>query len=113
MAVEIMERGNYMQWYNNELLTLAKELGERLLPAFNTTTGMPYPRVSIIQTSFKTTICHGWPYKEGEPQTHNESIQDFIVIVSVFYTSLQTSDKSSIHESMTSRLSHMVEPCNE
>ncbi|XP_072015808.1 ER degradation-enhancing alpha-mannosidase-like protein 3 isoform X2 [Amphiura filiformis] len=47
MALEIMQRGKYMQWYNNELLTFAKELGDRLLPAFNTTTGMPYPRVNL------------------------------------------------------------------
>lgn len=35
--------------YDNELLTLANDLGTRLLPAFeNTKTGIPYPRVCII-----------------------------------------------------------------
>jgi mannosidase alpha-like ER degradation enhancer 3 len=29
------------------LLNMAKEVGYRLLPAFNTTTGIPYPRVSF------------------------------------------------------------------
>ncbi|XP_071122942.1 ER degradation-enhancing alpha-mannosidase-like protein 1 isoform X2 [Mytilus edulis] len=34
--------------YDNELLTLANDLGTRLLPAFeNTKTGIPYPRVNL------------------------------------------------------------------
>ncbi|XP_059157646.1 ER degradation-enhancing alpha-mannosidase-like protein 3 [Physella acuta] len=36
-----------MMWYQDELLTMAKEVGDRLLPAFNTTTGIPYPRVNL------------------------------------------------------------------
>ena len=32
--------------YNNELLLLAQDLGNRLLPAFDTPTGIPWPRVS-------------------------------------------------------------------
>ena len=32
-------------WYDGELVKLAEELGMRLLPAFNTSTGIPYPRV--------------------------------------------------------------------
>lgn len=35
-----------MPWYKGELLNMAKDLGYRLLPAFNTTTGIPYARVS-------------------------------------------------------------------
>jgi len=35
----------YLDWYNGELLALAKDLGERLLPAFDTPTGLPYARV--------------------------------------------------------------------
>jgi mannosidase alpha-like ER degradation enhancer 1 len=31
--------------YKSELLTLAYDLGRRLLPAFNTPTGIPYARV--------------------------------------------------------------------
>jgi hypothetical protein len=34
--------------YNNELLTLAIDLGERLLPAFNTKTGIPYGTVNLM-----------------------------------------------------------------
>ena len=31
--------------YNGELLKMATELGDRMLPAFNTPTGIPYSRV--------------------------------------------------------------------
>ena len=34
-------------WYNGELVGLAEELGKRLLPAFETSTGIPYPRVMV------------------------------------------------------------------
>jgi Glycosyl hydrolase family 47 len=33
--------------YNGQLLRLARDLGDRLLPAFYTETGLPYPRVSL------------------------------------------------------------------
>ena len=36
-----------LQWYNGQLLTLAQDLGDRLLPAFNTSTGIPHPRVNL------------------------------------------------------------------
>ena len=32
--------------YNGELLKMATELGNRLLPAFNSPTGIPYSRVT-------------------------------------------------------------------
>ncbi|KAF2764427.1 seven-hairpin glycosidase [Teratosphaeria nubilosa] len=41
----------YVQWkgfqYDGQLLRLAHDLASRLLPAFNTTTGLPYPRVNL------------------------------------------------------------------
>lgn len=37
--------GFYMEGYNDELLDRARDLGERLLPAFDTPTGLPYARV--------------------------------------------------------------------
>jgi mannosidase alpha-like ER degradation enhancer 2 len=43
--------------YNNELLTLAIDLGERLLPAFGTKTGIPYGTVNLL---------HGVPRGETE-----------------------------------------------
>lgn len=48
VAIMLKEKGEYMQWYNGELLHMAKELGYKLLPAFNTTSGLPYPRVSSV-----------------------------------------------------------------
>lgn len=47
MAGVLKQRGEKMQWYRDELLHMAKELGYRLLPAFNTTSGLPYPRVNL------------------------------------------------------------------
>ncbi len=34
--------------YDGQLLRLAHDLGERLLPAFQTPTGLPYPRVNLM-----------------------------------------------------------------
>ncbi|KAL3872065.1 hypothetical protein ACJMK2_040022 [Sinanodonta woodiana] len=57
-----------MDWYKDELLYMAKGLGYRLLPAFNTTTGIPYPRINlkygIDESMFKNakdtcTACAG------------------------------------------------------
>ncbi|XP_035246827.1 ER degradation-enhancing alpha-mannosidase-like protein 3 isoform X2 [Anguilla anguilla] len=47
MADLLRGRGERMQWYRDELLHMAKDLGHRLLPAFNTTSGLPYPRVNL------------------------------------------------------------------
>ena len=35
----------YLSWYKGELLSMAYDLGSRLLPAFSTPTGLPYARV--------------------------------------------------------------------
>ncbi|KAF4072634.1 hypothetical protein AMELA_G00265300 [Ameiurus melas] len=47
MAVMLKEKGQSMQWYQDELLHMAKDLGLRLLPAFNTSSGLPYPRINL------------------------------------------------------------------
>ncbi|XP_074871207.1 ER degradation-enhancing alpha-mannosidase-like protein 3 isoform X3 [Carettochelys insculpta] len=47
MADMLKARGVRLQWYKDELLHLARDLGYRLLPAFNTTSGLPYPRVNL------------------------------------------------------------------
>ncbi|XP_075384444.1 ER degradation-enhancing alpha-mannosidase-like protein 3 isoform X3 [Tenrec ecaudatus] len=47
LALMLKEKGERMQWYNDELLQMAKQLGYRLLPAFNTTSGLPYPRINL------------------------------------------------------------------
>jgi mannosidase alpha-like ER degradation enhancer 1 len=39
--------GTKIAWYNGELLTMAEDLGNRLLPAFETPFGLPFPRVNL------------------------------------------------------------------
>lgn len=36
-----------LEWYSDELLKMASELADRLLPAFNTTSGVPHSRVNL------------------------------------------------------------------
>ena len=45
MATVLRQTQHVMSWYNGELLDMAHDIGNRLLPAFNTSTGMPFPRV--------------------------------------------------------------------
>ena len=47
----------YLLSYNNELLSLAEDVGNRLLPAFNTTTGLPYPRVRNLCMVNVALLC--------------------------------------------------------
>ena len=47
MAVALKESGKGLFWYQNDLLKKAVDIGDRLLAAFNTTTGIPYPKVRI------------------------------------------------------------------
>lgn len=47
----------FLPWYRGQLLDLAHDLGNRLLPAFATRTGLPYARVlSIFLLAFKNLI---------------------------------------------------------
>ncbi|GAB6023426.1 ER degradation-enhancing alpha-mannosidase-like protein 2 [Chamberlinius hualienensis] len=68
LAGYMQDRMNRMKWYKGELLVLAKDLGYRLLPAFNTSTGVPHPRINLryglnspkLGTSRETcTACAG------------------------------------------------------
>ncbi|KAK7223619.1 hypothetical protein V2G26_011622 [Clonostachys chloroleuca] len=52
--------------YDGQLLRLALDLGQRLLPAFYTSTGIPYPRVNLR---------HGIPFYVNSP-LHNFSDDD-------------------------------------
>ena len=54
--------------YNGQLLRLAMDLAERLLPAFYTATGMPYPRVNLR---------HGIPFYLNSP-LNKDSDEDFV-----------------------------------
>ncbi|XP_046605659.1 ER degradation-enhancing alpha-mannosidase-like protein 3 [Neodiprion virginianus] len=47
LAEYMQQRADIMPWYRGELLDLAKDLGYRFLPAFNTTTGIPYGRINL------------------------------------------------------------------
>ncbi|OQR79004.1 ER degradation-enhancing alpha-mannosidase 3-like [Tropilaelaps mercedesae] len=47
LAKYLQETRGRMPWYNNDLLGMAKELGLRLLPSFNSTTGIPHPRINL------------------------------------------------------------------
>lgn len=48
LALVVKEKnGGYLQWYNSQLLDMAKDIGFRLLPAFETATGIPHPRVTL------------------------------------------------------------------
>ncbi|XP_012259951.2 ER degradation-enhancing alpha-mannosidase-like protein 3 isoform X2 [Athalia rosae] len=47
LAEYLQQRADIMPWYKGELLTMAKDLGYRFLPAFNTTTGIPYGRINL------------------------------------------------------------------
>lgn len=41
------DKKQFLKWYRGELLEMAKDLGYRLLPAFNTTTGIPHARINL------------------------------------------------------------------
>lgn len=72
MADLLRQRGERMQWYRDELLHMATELGHRLLPAFNTTSGLPYPKVVFhffvtglilnVGDRAKCLLWKGWIY---------------------------------------------------
>lgn len=47
LAAYLKKKKKGMEWYTEELLTMAKDIGYRLLPAFNTSTGIPYPRINL------------------------------------------------------------------
>ncbi|XP_043278333.1 ER degradation-enhancing alpha-mannosidase-like protein 3 [Venturia canescens] len=47
LAEYLQLRADIMPWYRGELLNLAKDLGYRFLPAFNTTTGIPFGRINL------------------------------------------------------------------
>ncbi|KAK7867751.1 hypothetical protein R5R35_002254 [Gryllus longicercus] len=68
LAEYLQQRAGIMQWYKGQLLDLAKDLGFRLLPAFNSTTGIPHARINLryglktakLESSRETcTACAG------------------------------------------------------
>jgi len=47
LAELVQAKHGVMSWYRGELLNMAVDCGTRLLPAFNSSTGLPYPRVNL------------------------------------------------------------------
>lgn len=48
-AVDLQRQGHpQLAWYKGELVAMADEVGRRLLPAFNSTTGLPHPRINLL-----------------------------------------------------------------
>ncbi|XP_072930499.1 ER degradation-enhancing alpha-mannosidase-like protein 3 isoform X7 [Epargyreus clarus] len=47
LTTELRDSVPALSWYDNELLAMAEDLGRRLLPAFNTTTGIPHGRINL------------------------------------------------------------------
>ena len=48
----------YIPWYRGELLTMAYDLGKRLLPAFKTPTGIPFARVGSYDAATVLIVSH-------------------------------------------------------
>ena len=47
MARHAQQTGRGLSWYSGQLLKMAEDLGERLLPAFTSSSGLPHPRVNL------------------------------------------------------------------
>ncbi|XP_053957450.1 ER degradation-enhancing alpha-mannosidase-like protein 3 isoform X1 [Anastrepha ludens] len=47
LTEHIQKNNGAMLWYKGEMLEMARDLGYRLLPAFNTSTGIPHARVNL------------------------------------------------------------------
>ncbi|KAL4717586.1 hypothetical protein ACJJTC_000735 [Scirpophaga incertulas] len=47
LATTLRHQIPVLQWYSGELLVMAEDLGRRLLPAFNTSTGIPHGRINL------------------------------------------------------------------
>lgn len=58
LAEYVQKQADVMLWYRGELLEMAKDLGYRLLPAFNTSTGIPHARVNLKHGMKVETLRH-------------------------------------------------------
>ncbi|BET00321.1 Glycosyl hydrolase family 47 [Nesidiocoris tenuis] len=61
LAEYIQQKMGLMKWYRGELLIMAKDIGYKLTPAFNTTTGIPHARVNL-KTGMKSQTL--WSSRE-------------------------------------------------
>ncbi len=79
MAALLKSKGQAMAWYRDELLDMAKDLGQRLLPAFNTTTGIPFPRVN---SNYWGSLCDYQGYIIF-PNCSNDFNQKYLVYINI------------------------------
>jgi len=50
-ALELQRKRGLLKWYDGSLLRMAVDLGDRLLPAFNTSSGIPFSRINLSNSS--------------------------------------------------------------
>jgi hypothetical protein len=63
--------------YNGQLLRLARDLADRLLPAFYSATGLPYPRVNLrYGIPFYTNAPHYYEDYQGQCQPDHPGVQE-------------------------------------
>ena len=65
-AVALKKGHTQLSWYDGELLRMAEEVGQRLLPAFNTTTGLPYAKVRTPPTLSLGCTCMRSENQDGD-----------------------------------------------
>ncbi|POI30175.1 hypothetical protein CIB84_006075 [Bambusicola thoracicus] len=102
VAIMLKDKGEYMQWYNGELLHMAKELGYKLLPAFNTTSGLPYPRVSCVNLKF------GVRHPEARTGTETDTCTACAGTLILEFAALSRFTGTSIFETITVFLSVLL-----
>jgi mannosidase alpha-like ER degradation enhancer 3 len=60
-ALELKNQGEpSLQWYTDQLVWKANDLGQRLLPAFTSTTGLPYARINLQTGTVGRNQRSGW-----------------------------------------------------
>ncbi|XP_048469314.1 ER degradation-enhancing alpha-mannosidase-like protein 3 [Rhincodon typus] len=106
MATMLKNHGSKVRWYKDELLYMARDIGYRLLPAFNTTSGLPYPRVNlkygILSPLSRTgtesdtcTACAGTMILEFAALSRLTGESIFELLLECFHTRSASSDSAS------------------
>ena len=79
-SVKLFGKNFKPSWYNDELLHLAKDIAERLLPALETSpNGVPFPRVHLRDGVPNSTICH-WCRTETCPAAAGSLLLEFGIL---------------------------------
>lgn len=96
MADLLRQRGERMQWYRDELLHMAKELGHRLLPAFNTTSGLPYPKVVLILLLNITNLIADSLYASKLGTNKQQTCSSFCTVTDIIFAVFGSPGKSAL-----------------